>query len=74
MAKELLLASGITHTEFNITDHPSLLAFMNANGLRTVPQIYNNGLLIGGFTELNERLKTNDYTTKELTRTDATNL
>lgn len=73
MAKELLITRGYSHSEFNITDHPSLLAFMNANGLRTVPQIYLNGQLIGGFIELNERLNKNE-STQELARTDATNL
>ena len=52
-AKRLLTQKGVAFTEVNLTDKPDeLQALKQRTGLRTVPQIFINDELIGGYTEL----------------------
>ena len=52
-AKELLTRKGIAFEEINLDGKPDELnALKDRTGQRTVPQIFINGNLIGGFTEL----------------------
>ena len=56
-AKNLLKLKGIEYEERNINsgwDREDLLAAVP--GARTVPQIFLDGELVGGFTELKQRL------------------
>lgn len=54
-AKRLLSAKGIAFEEINLTgQHEELAALKERTGLRTVPQIFINDQLIGGFSELSE--------------------
>lgn len=48
-AKALLDSKGLPYKEFNVKEHPVLADFIEANGLRTIPQVYHNGNHIGGF-------------------------
>lgn len=51
-AKALLKQEGLEFTEFNIGDHPVLKDFALANNLFTVPQVFKNGRLVGGYDDL----------------------
>lgn len=52
-AKSLLASKGVTFTEINLQEKPQEMADLKARtGMRTVPQIFINGKLIGGFSEL----------------------
>lgn len=55
-AKELLRKHGEEFVEFNIIEHPILREFLIANKLKTVPQIFINGYLIGGYQDLKEEV------------------
>lgn len=59
MAKNLLALKGYEYEERNISKgkwgKEDLLEA--APGARTVPQIFIDGVLVGGYQELNERLK-----------------
>lgn len=46
----------VNFVSYNIDHHPSLRDFLLNSGLNTIPQIFHNGKLIGGFNELKERL------------------
>lgn len=52
-AKQLLQKKGVPYEEYNMEGKPEELEALKARTkLRTVPQIFINGELIGGFTEL----------------------
>ena len=53
-AKQLLDQKGVTYTEIRIDEHPDRLEEMlrRAEGRRTVPEIFINDKLIGGFDDL----------------------
>ncbi len=52
-AKALLTQRGIPFTENNLQDRPEeLQALKERTGWRTVPQIFIDGELLGGFSEL----------------------
>jgi len=53
-AKALLKHKGVAFTEIDVTDDPALRAKMveMAGGRRTVPEIFINGKIIGGYDEL----------------------
>ncbi len=53
-AKALLRGKGVTFTEIDVTNDPALREKMVqlAGGRRTVPEIFINGRIIGGFEEL----------------------
>ena len=53
-AKNLLKSKGVAFDEIDVTDDDELRAKMieMSGGLRTVPEIFINGKLVGGFEEL----------------------
>jgi glutaredoxin 3 len=52
-AKALLSQKGVSFTEHNLEDKPDeLQALKNRTGLKTVPQIFINKELVGGFSDL----------------------
>ncbi len=52
-AKTLLSSKGVAYVETNLQTKPDELAALKAKtGLRTVPQIFINDQLIGGFTDM----------------------
>ena len=53
-AKALLRSKGVAFTEIDVTNDPALRQKMVqlAGGRRTVPEIFINGKIIGGFDEL----------------------
>lgn len=56
-AKRLLTSKGIEYEERNISRDFTREQLLEAvPGARTVPQIFLDGVLIGGFTELREHL------------------
>lgn len=60
-AKELLNAKNIKYEEYNIEDsHYKQEMNVKTNGAKTVPQIFINNQLIGGFTELESMLETDE--------------
>ena len=53
-AKNLLKAKGVPFEEHNIENKPEeMKALMEKTGLRTVPQIFIDDKLIGGFDDMN---------------------
>jgi glutaredoxin 3 len=54
-AKALLKRKGVAFEEIDVTDDPALRQRMVelSGGRRTVPEIFINGKIIGGFDELN---------------------
>ena len=55
-AKNLLEDSGITFTEISIEHDQDARIMLKDMGCKTVPQIFNGELHIGGYTELKEYL------------------
>lgn len=56
-AKQLLNSRGLTYEEINLEGKPDELASLKARtGWRTVPQIFFDDVLIGGYTELAAKL------------------
>ena len=53
-AKKLLEAKGIEYSYIDVSEDDEALAFLKNNGFKTVPQCYENGKHIGGFTQLQE--------------------
>ena len=53
-AKALLRAKGVEYLEIDVDDDPTLRVEMvkRAGGRRSVPEIFINGRLIGGYDEL----------------------
>ena len=53
-AKSLLDLKGVSYEERNIENKPEeMKALMEKTGMRTVPQIFINDKLVGGFDDLN---------------------
>ena len=52
LAKQLLLDKEIGFAEFVLPDCEEILAFMKYSNLKTVPQVFVNGMIIGGYKEL----------------------
>ena len=55
-AKNLLEDSGIAFTEISIENDQDARIMLKDMGCKTVPQIFNGELHIGGYTELKEYL------------------
>jgi glutaredoxin 3 len=53
-AKALLKSKGVAFTEIDVTDDPTMREQMVvlAGGRRTVPEIFINGRIVGGYDEL----------------------
>jgi GrxC family glutaredoxin len=51
-AKEFLTRKGIPFQEIDVSDHEQKVALKTRTGWRTVPQIFINEELIGGYQEL----------------------
>jgi glutaredoxin len=56
MVKDLLHEYDIEFTEMNIVG-TDLVAFMVNSGLYTVPQVFKNGDLVGGFEDVEDYLQ-----------------
>lgn len=57
MAKEMLKARGLKYTEYDVTvDDKKRMEMMQRSGRRSVPQIFVDGVSIGGSHELKELL------------------
>lgn len=52
--KDLFSEQGINATEFNGDEIPSFRLFLRASGLRTFPQVFHNGVHIGGYDKTAE--------------------
>jgi glutaredoxin 3 len=52
-AKNLITAKGASYVEFNILEYSHLRDFLIANGVSSVPQVFQDGVWIGGFDDLN---------------------
>jgi glutaredoxin 3 len=53
-AKHLLNSKGVSYEEHNIENKPDeMKKLMEKTGMRTVPQIFINDQLIGGFDDMN---------------------
>lgn len=53
-AKNLLKSKGVSFEEHNIENKPEeMKALMEKTGMRTLPQIFINDTLIGGFDDMN---------------------
>lgn len=50
--KRLLEELHYQYVELDITKHEGLRLFMDALGIRTVPQVFNSHYRLGGYTEL----------------------
>jgi len=61
--KNLLQSKNLAFTEYNLTTQPATkqLLFNRVPGVRTVPQVFINDILIGGLKELQEELQKVDY-------------
>lgn len=57
MAKEFLDQLGKTYVYFDVRKDLVLRDFLIANRLTTVPQVYKNGNLIGGYDSLKASLQ-----------------
>ncbi len=55
-AKALLQKKGIHFTEIDVTDEDDFDALVKKTGWKTVPQIFINEKLIGGYTELTRHI------------------
>lgn len=64
-AKILLEKLGHEYTALDITEHPSLLQFMEASKLTTVPQVFCDGVIIGGFDKLQLEFSFDEITPKD---------
>lgn len=51
-AKNLIKSTGGSYVEFNILEYSQMRDFLIANGISTVPQVYQDGEWIGGFEDL----------------------
>lgn len=55
--KELLKSLSIDYTALDVTPvHSPLRGFLTASGLTTVPQVFRNGQLIGGYRDTERHL------------------
>lgn len=55
-AKTLLQRYDVPYEEYNISENPNLSTFMKSKGFKTVPQVWNGEIHIGGYDELKEYL------------------
>lgn len=56
-AKDLLQKNGIAYDEIDVTEDMSMRArLVEMSGQRTVPQIFWNGVSVGGYTDLSAKL------------------
>ena len=53
-AKELLRGKGLSLREIDVSDEDDFEELVKKTGWKTVPQIFINGKLIGGFRELKQ--------------------
>jgi len=51
-AKRLLEELHFSYAELDVTEHPGLRMFLDALGIRTVPQVFNRHVRLGGYLEL----------------------
>lgn len=64
-AKRLLDAKGLTYREIRVESRPELRRWLvEATAQRTVPQVFINGVSIGGHSELAELERGGDLDTK----------
>ena len=56
LAKITLMERNIEFEEINIKDNAQALAMLRLKNLRTVPQIWDGELYIGGYNELKEHI------------------
>ena len=61
--KELLKTKNLAFTEYNLSTDPvnKQLLLNRVPGIRTVPQVFFNNILIGGLQQVQEELKNGDY-------------
>ena len=55
-AKALLESKDIPYEYVDITECPTLVGTFKQNGWKTVPQIFMDGVRVGGFQELKDSL------------------
>jgi len=58
-AKELLTQHHIQYTEFDITADVTANTFLKESKLNSVPQIFHNGRLVGGYLALENYIGVN---------------
>lgn len=51
-AIDLIEDRGLSYHYFDVRKNEGIRAFLVQNGLNTVPQIYNDGELVGGYDDL----------------------
>lgn len=51
-AKDLLERKGEEYFAYDLNSHSQIKSFVKSCGLSTVPQVYLNGKLIGGYDDL----------------------
>jgi glutaredoxin len=51
-AKDLLTVHDSSYIEFNIDEDETARTFLKESNLKSVPQIYHNGRLVGGYLAL----------------------
>lgn len=61
-AEALLESKGFKYKYIDVTAYQIIKDFLKACGLNTVPQVYMNGDLIGGYEDLVEHLRLHDNT------------
>lgn len=59
-AKKLMSSHGIHYTYLDIKQFDGLLAFLTLSGLNTVPQVFYNGVNIGGYSDLKRTMEPDD--------------
>jgi len=61
--KSLLESKNLKYTEYNLTTQPATkqLLLNRVPGIRTVPQVFINDILIGGLKEVQRELQKVDY-------------
>lgn len=63
-AKALLASKNIEYKALNIEEDADARNFLVGQGLRSVPQIYEQDTLIGGFDKLKEWVALNEITSQ----------
>lgn len=58
-AKELLLQHDSSYVEIDVTNDETSKIFLKESDLKSVPQIYHNGRLVGGYLALENYLGIN---------------
>lgn len=58
-AKELLLQHDSSYVEIDVTNDETSRIFLKESDLKSVPQIYHNGRLVGGYLALENYLGIN---------------